>query len=87
MLPDFSHKDDTVVLDNAVFRKLKVEGVLKGKFFHEGKKAHDSNDRIIYNDENGRLIYDKNGDGAGKSVTFAILPEGIDLNKGDFFVM
>ena len=86
-IADYSTLDDTILLDNAIFTKLKKEGVLNGKFFHEGKKAHDGNDRIIYNDGNGSLIYDENGDGRGKAVKFAILPEDLNLNKGDFFVM
>ncbi len=86
-LADFSHADDTIILDNAIFTKLKKEGVLKGKLFHEGKKAHDGNDRIIYNENNGKLTFDKNGDHKGGAMKFAALPEDLDLNKGDFFVV
>ena len=49
--------DDVIVLDGGLFAKLKL-GALKGKAFHEGRKAHDGNDRIVYNDKNGKLIYD-----------------------------
>jgi Ca2+-binding RTX toxin-like protein len=84
---DFSPAEDTVILDNAIFAKLKKEGVLKGKFFYEGKKAHDGSDRIIHNDNNGALIYDKNGSDKGNAVKFAILPEGLDLSRGDFLVV
>ena len=86
-LPDFSHKDDTVVLDHAIFGKLKKEGFLKAKFFYEGKKAHDGDDRIIHNAKNGALIYDKNGDDKGGVVKFGVLPDNLDLSKGDFFVV
>jgi Ca2+-binding RTX toxin-like protein len=84
---DFSVLDDTIVLDNAIFKKLKKEGALGGKFFFEGKKAHDGNDAIIYNAKDGKLAYDKNGDDSGGVKTFAILSAGLDLSKDDFLVV
>ena len=38
-IADFSHKHDTILLDNTIFKKLKVEGELKGKFFEIGKRG------------------------------------------------
>jgi Ca2+-binding RTX toxin-like protein len=77
----------TIVLDNAIFTKLKTDGTLKGNAFFEGRKAHDGNDRIIYNDQSGALTYDRNGDDKGKAVKFAILSDDLNLSKGDFFVI
>jgi Ca2+-binding RTX toxin-like protein len=85
---DFSPLDDTIVLDNAIFKKLKKEGALKGKYFFEGKKAHDGNDVIVYNDRNGDLSYDKNGKKKGGTILFAEL-EGSpnDVSAADFVVI
>ncbi len=78
--------DDTIVLDQGVFAKLKL-GTLKAKAFHEGKKAHDGNDRILYNENNGKLTYDKNGDKKGGAVKVAVLDKGLDLSEADFLVI
>jgi Ca2+-binding RTX toxin-like protein len=86
-LADFIAADDTILLDNAIFEKLKKEGALKGKFFTEGKKAKDGNDYIVFNPKNDSVAYDKNGDKKGGAVKFAVLPDGIDLTKADFFVV
>ena len=84
-IADFA-SDDTIVLDRDIFTKLKL-GALKDKAFHEGKKAHDGNDRIIYNDKNGKLIYDKNGDKDGGGKVFAKLVGAPDLDSADFLVI
>jgi hypothetical protein len=60
-IADFSHKDDTIILDNAIFRKLKDEGELKGKFFEIGKEADDKNDYVSYDRETDVLSYDSDG--------------------------
>ena len=86
-ITDFSSVDDTILLDNAIFRKLKIDGALSSKAFFEGKKAHDGNDRIIYNEKNGALTYDKNGDDKGGAVKFAVLAKDLDLSAADFLVI
>jgi Ca2+-binding RTX toxin-like protein len=84
-ITDFS-ADDTIVLSRSAFSKLKP-GPLKLKAFHEGKGAHDANDRIIYNEKTGALTYDRNGDDKGGAVKFAVLDKGLDLTSADFFVI
>lgn len=88
LLADFSPDEgDRILLDNAIFGKLKKEGALKGKFFAEGKKAKDGNDYIVFNPKNNSVGYDKNGDNKGGAVKFAVLPDGVDLTKADFLVV
>ncbi|MCB1486896.1 MAG: hypothetical protein KDJ88_05490 [Bauldia sp.] len=85
---DFSAPDDTILLDNAIFRKLKIEGPLKAKFFEVGKKAKSKKDFIIYNQKNGDLIYDKNGSKKGGVFHFAKLEDSPhDLSAADFLVI
>jgi Ca2+-binding RTX toxin-like protein len=86
-ITDFSSLDDTIILENATFAKLKIEGVLKSKAFFEGKKAHDGNDRVFYNEKNGKLTYDQNGDNKGGGVKIAVLDKGLDLSAADFLVI
>jgi serralysin len=83
---DFIVKDDTIRLDNAYFTKL-AGGALSSAAFHIGSRAHDSNDRIIYNKSNGDLIYDTNGSASGGAIVFAHLDAGLKMTKADFYVI
>ena len=84
---DFAPVDDTIVLDKEVFSALGKKGVLKAKFFHEGKKAHDGNDRVIYDAQSGKVTFDRNGDDKGGTTKFAVLGAGLDLSSADFLVV
>jgi Ca2+-binding RTX toxin-like protein len=86
-IKDFSAADDTILLDNAIFTKLKQEGVLAGKNFEVGKKAHGRKEFIIYNDKNGDLSYDNNGGKKGGAIVFAHLKGSPDdVSAADFLV-
>ena len=89
---DFSVKDDTIWLDNAVFTKLGKGSVTKpGKlnkaFFTIGDKAKDKNDYLIYNSKTGVLFYDADGSGSKAAVAIATLKKGLKLTYADFFVI
>jgi Ca2+-binding RTX toxin-like protein len=85
---DFSHKHDTIVLDNAIFKKLKDEGQLKGKFFEIGNKADDKKDFVIYDKGNGVLSYDADGSQSKiKPVEFAQLDDHLKLKADDFLIV
>ena len=86
-ISDFSAPWDTIVLENAVFTKLKGYGTLTGAQFFKGASAHDANDRIIYNAKTGVLTYDANGNGAGGAVVVAMLDKGLPITHFDFFVI
>ena len=87
-IADFSHADDTILLDNAIFKKLKKEGALKGKYLELGKKADSKKDFVVYNEKNGVLGYDKNGDKKGGLIKFAVLDGSPDdISKDDFLVI
>jgi len=76
-IEDFTHGVDHIELYQSVFTKVAATGIdtLKGGMFFMGAKAHDANDRIIYNANNGWLIYDQNGNAAGGQHHFATLAE------------
>jgi Ca2+-binding RTX toxin-like protein len=86
-IADFSHKHDTIFLDNAVFKKLKVEGELKGKFIEVGS-ADDKNDYVLYNEETGALSFDRDGSrNKFKPVDFAQLDDHFKLKADDFLIV
>ena len=60
---DFSVKDDSLRLDNAVFKKLGKVGKLNKSYFTTGDKAKDKNDYIVYDKKTGILSYDADGSG------------------------
>lgn len=79
-------KDDTIRLDNDIFKKLKV-GKLQSKFFTLGDKAKDANDYIGVNKVTGDVWYDPNGDKAGGQVIFANIGKKKAIFASDFEVI
>ena len=61
-------------------------GPLPEAAFHRGAKAHDADDRILYNPKNGILLYDRNGDHKGGATVFAKLDAGLSVSHTDFLV-
>lgn len=72
VITDFSHLDDTIQLENAIFKSM-GSGVLLSKYFYAGTKAHDADDHVIYNKATGALYYDSDGTGAHAQVQFATI--------------
>ena len=87
LITDFNHVADTIQLENAVFTKLTVGGVLNPALFWNGTAAHDSNDFIIYNRASGALYYDPNGNLPGGAVMFAVLTTRPAIAANDFVVI
>jgi Ca2+-binding RTX toxin-like protein len=85
-ITDFSSRDDTIYLENAVFTKLATGGLASANF-RVGTKALDSNDYIVYNKETGAIYYDADGSGAGAAVQFATLTNKPGLVAGDFYMV
>ncbi|MGO4705593.1 cadherin domain-containing protein [Microvirga sp. 2MCAF38] len=92
-IKDFSVKDDTIWLDNAIFKKLGKSGSekkpakLSKDFFTIGIKAADAKDYLIYNKKTGSLSYDADGSGKGAAVQIAKLAKNLKLTEKDFFVV
>ncbi|MBM6594713.1 CAP domain-containing protein [Microvirga pudoricolor] len=83
---DFSVRDDTIRLENKVFKGLKA-GKLAAEAFYKGVAAHDADDRIVYDPTTGSLSYDPDGTGAGAAVKFAQLKANLKLTASDFLVI
>jgi len=86
-ITDFNVKDDTIRLENAIFKKLGKAGMLNKSFFVVGSKAYDKNDYVIYNKKTGYLYYDPDGSGHSGAVLFAKLKPGLELTHNDFIVI
>ncbi|WP_283770716.1 calcium-binding protein [Microvirga sp. 3-52] len=86
---DFKVVDDTIRLDNAVFTKVGSNGTLKSSAFWTNNtgKAHDKDDRIVYDKDSGVLYYDADGSGKGASVAFATISKNHALTNKDFVVI
>ena len=85
-ITDWSAKDDTIQLENAVFRKLKKTGVLQKAHFAIGAEAKDANDFIGYDKATGNLWYDANGSKSGGQVVFAHIGKNKAVGAVDFLV-
>ncbi|MBM6579446.1 hypothetical protein ILT44_04560 [Microvirga sp. BT689] len=85
-ISDFSVKDDTIELHTNVFTNLEA-GDLGKQSFWTGAKAHDANDRVIYDAKKGYLYYDADGSGAAKQVLFANLSKNLKMTASDFDVI
>ncbi|WP_457091234.1 VCBS domain-containing protein [Microvirga sp. P5_D2] len=86
-ITDFSVQDDTIHLENGIFRQLKKTGDLSKSFFTVGTNAKDKNDYIVYDKKKGYLYYDADGSGQGEKVLFAKITKGLSLTEKDFFVI
>ncbi|MDF2812770.1 MAG: hypothetical protein K0S56_3801, partial [Microvirga sp.] len=89
---DYTVKDDSIQLDNVVFKKLgkgapATPAKLNKKFFTVGTEAKDANDYVIYNKKNGVLSYDADGTGSGRAVEIALLKKNLKITAAEFFVI
>jgi Ca2+-binding RTX toxin-like protein len=79
--------NDFFMLDNLAFPTLGAPGAMNAALFFAGPAAHDANDRIIYNQANGQLLYDTNGNTAGGVSLIATLTNKPMLTAADFVVI
>jgi Ca2+-binding RTX toxin-like protein len=88
VISGFSVKDDTIRLENAIFKKLGTKsGTLNKAYFAISSAAKDGNDFIVYNKAKGVLSYDADGSRGGAAIEFAKVKPGTALTHADFFVV
>jgi Ca2+-binding RTX toxin-like protein len=89
----FSVADDTIWLDNAIFKTIgrgsaSKPGKLNKAFFKISDKAKDANDYILYNRKTGFLSFDQDGNGTKyKAIEFAKLDANLKLTAADFMII
>lgn len=89
---DFNVRDDTLSLDNAVFRSLGAGSAhhpqrLKKAFFCIGDEARDRNDFILYNKQDKVLLYDPDGSGPRSAVPIVTFSKELKITSHDIFVV
>ena len=87
VITDFNVADDTILLDDDIFSSSLGLGNISAGELVIGAAALDANDRIIYNDATGALLYDSDGNGGTAAIQFATLSTGLALNYLDFVVV
>ena len=86
-ITDFRRVDDTIRLENAIFKKLTKTGPLNKNYLAFGAKAKDKNDYLVYDKAKGALYYDADGSGKGAAVKFAQLVKNTALDYKDFIII
>lgn len=86
-IADFAVIDDTIEISSTVFTSL-TAGVLAADQFVIGAAAADANDFIIYNKNNGALLYDADGnDPTIAAVQIAKLGINLAMTNADIVVI
>jgi Ca2+-binding RTX toxin-like protein len=88
-ITDFSLADDTIELENGIFKALIATGALNAESFKSGAgviTAADANDYLIYNTTTGALYYDANGSKTGAAIQIATLTTKPLLTASDFWI-
>jgi len=67
--------------------KVGATGKLKAGAYWIGTKAHDRDDRVVYDSKTGYLDYDYDGSRSGKAVAFAKLKPGLKMSSAGFYVV
>ncbi len=90
-IADFNATDDTIRLENAIFRGLGAKtGWLSADKFTIGVEASEASHRIIFDNATGALFYDADGTGESASIRFAVIDlDGLTgtLTAADFLVI
>jgi Ca2+-binding RTX toxin-like protein len=85
-IADFNAANDTIQLDNAIFKALGAGRLAAGLFKNLNLGLADADDRILYNDTTGTVFYDADGSGAGVAIQFAVLTANPTITAADFVV-
>lgn len=90
-ITDYNVRDDSIYLENKYFKVTPAGTISKpkqmaSKHFYKGTKAHDRDDRIIY-DKKGVLYYDPDGTGSAAQIKIATLSKNLKMTYKDFFVI
>ncbi|EEW24336.1 calcium-binding protein [Rhodobacter ferrooxidans] len=87
-ITDFAVIDDMMAVGGPGFAGLAAGGLAASAFAANlTGLATDALQRILYETDTGRLMFDADGNGAAVAVQFATLGTGLALTEADFFVL
>jgi Ca2+-binding RTX toxin-like protein len=86
IITDFNSPDDIIWLGSAIFTALTPGNIISADQFCIGDVALDGDDRIIYDQTNGEIMYDPDGTGAAAAILFAQVTPGLAIAYDDFLV-
>ncbi|RDI58887.1 cadherin domain-containing protein [Microvirga subterranea] len=86
LIKDFDAAQDEIVLVQSNAATALNVGVLSSEAFCYGTQAADADDRIIYDRETGRLLYDSDGNGGRAAFEVAIFENRTVLDHTHFVV-
>lgn len=86
---NYVKRDDHIVLDNDIFKALTTTGKLSKDAFHASASgtAQDFGDRILYDTDDGKLYYDRDGLGYAAPIHFATLSGHPTLTAAEFVIV
>ncbi|WP_421724395.1 hypothetical protein [Bauldia sp.] len=83
-IKDFSHNDDTILLDRSSFPL--EEGFLDDDLFHVGESATSPDHRVVYDMGTGILRFDPDGSDGDPATLITTLIPGTKVKANDIFV-
>jgi Ca2+-binding RTX toxin-like protein len=86
IITDFA-TEDTIAVAAAGFKAGLTVGTLKPEKFVLGTSAQDSDDRFIYNSNNGALLFDSDGNGSNVAQHIATLTNKFLINNADLIII
>jgi glucose/arabinose dehydrogenase len=87
-IQDFTADVDLFVVNSAAFTALNgLEGSLRRDAFKIGVAATTAQQRIIYNDDTGAVLYDRDGAGGAAAILLANIGKDLDLSHTDFLIL
>jgi serralysin len=84
---DFNSADDIFWLDSTIFTTLTSGNVISANQFCIYNGTLDADDRIVYDQTSGAIMYDPDGSGIAGATQFAQVTPGITITYDDFLVL
>ncbi len=86
-ITDYYAPKDSILLEHDIFTKTGPNEALTAARYVEANHALDKSDRIVYDQDKGKIYYDADGSGSGSQVLFATVAAHTNLSVADFFII
>ena len=86
-ITDFNSPDDIFWLDSTIFTTLTSGNVISPNQFCIYNGTLDGDDRIVYDQTSGQILYDPDGSGIAGAIQFAQVTPGQAITYDDFLVL